>query len=829
MTDSITGLDALMCSPMPTRTRPLPQSTHTPTPQCAVQSSHTNTTIHHTLKSHTPHQRASTHSSASAESNPISPFQRTPPLSSFHSLAPKGGKSVHFAASAAVNPIQLAALAAVNPIHFAASAAVNPIQLAASAAVNPNNPPPLQNMPLSLPHPESVSPPISSATGSLLTDRLGKLVQQATEALQIVSFRDLCIRHRGPSCLTGHTLIPHPAADLLRHLRDAGAPVRLSGLAWTTSDLDAAVRRGAHKSTLHRRDFLREEFADMMEAGQWLVVKYSAIRHLVGLRLSPTGVVPQRDRRDRTIVDYSFYSVNQETLLSAPDSLQFGYAILRILQSLQRADTRRGTIYLAKIDVADAFMRVAILASHVPALGALLPFYPGEEKFVAFPFILSMGWVESPHYLCAVSETVADMANTLFAKDRLSSTPHRLDELANSRPASMSSPCDGAPSFSVPPPIVQSRGPLQRPLNLVDVYMDDFILVSQRSRSERIASRRTVFECIDSVLRPLSPGDNPKRKEPNSTKKLAQGDAAWSTRKTILGWHFDTKCRTIELPPHRLDRLNTILDSFPRHQSRTSRRKWQQLLGELRSMVMAIPGGRGLFSQLQSVLTYDNNPKPTDRLRLSPAVHDQLADFRWLVSSFASRPTRWGELVDSDPIFLGTVDASGSGMGGVWLDPSGKHAPLMWRFPFPDHLISRLVSSDNPTGNITNSDLEQTGTVCHQDILSQQHDIREATICSMTDNTAALFREQRGSTSVDDPAAYLCRLSSFHQRCYRYRLRISYIPGPFNIMADALSRNWDMDDSQVLLHFNSHFPQAQQWHLCQLRPEMSSAVLLALS
>jgi hypothetical protein len=201
---------------------------------------------------------------------------------------------------------------------------------------------------------------------------------------------------------------------------------------------------------------------------------------------------------------------------------------------------------------------------------------------------------------------------------------------------------------------------------------------------------------------------------------------------------WPTVRRTIELPCHRADRLHSILASFPRHQCRTSRQKWQRLVGELRSMVIAIPGGRGLFSQLQLVITYRTDPKPSDRLSLSSAVHDQLDDFRWLASSVSSRPTRWGELVDSDPRFLGTVDASGTGMGGVWLDPSGRCAPLLWRLSFPTLLRARLVSTNNPSGDITNSDLEHTGAVCHQDILAQCYDIREATVCTLTDNTAAL-------------------------------------------------------------------------------------------
>lgn len=670
---------------------------------------------------------------------------------------------------------------------------------------------------------------IASPPNSLVrADRLGKLVLSSIQKLADgVPFLDLCRQHRGLSCLGDVHGLPHPAAGLLTQLRQWGAPVRRSAPDWSRRDLDAAIQRGAHRSTLAHGEFLREEFADMVEAGQWIVFPYAWVQDLPGLCLSPTGVVPQRDRRPRTIVDYSFSLVNQSTLLDAPDSLQFGHALLRILQHLHRADTRRGKIYLAKIDVADAFMRIALRLPDFLALGAILPKYQGEDPLVALPLILPMGWLSSPQYLCAVTETIADMANHRFEANTLHQGLHRLDSLADTKPEPQ--PKSEPMETGIPPPTVRSRGPRHEHLNMVDVFMDDFILCTQLPREQRDAARRTLFDCIDQVIRPLEPLDNPKRKEPNSIKKLGKGDGAWSTRKIILGWLIDTERRTIELPPHRRGRLEEILAEFSPGQRRTSRRKWQQLIGELRSMVLAIPGGRGLFSQLQSVLEYSATAQPSDRLHLSKAVHDQLDDFRWLAKSLTSRPTRWGEIVDSDPLFLGSVDASGVGMGGVWAHHDNAQQPLLWRYKFDHDLVNKLVSSSNRAGTLTNSDFEQMGLVCHQDILTQVYDVRECTICAMTDNMAALSREQRGSTSVDAPSSYLCRLSALHQRKYRYRLLASHIPGPANAMADDLSRLWELDDSQMLHRFNSLYPQTLPWRICQLRPEMLSSAMLALS
>jgi hypothetical protein len=65
--------------------------------------------------------------------------------------------------------------------------------------------------------------------------------------------------------------------------------------------------------------------------------------------------------------------------------------------------------------------------------------------------ILPMGWVDSPNYLCALTETIADLANARFEVKDLSTVNHPLSTLANSTPAP-----DPAPSSklydSMPPP-----------------------------------------------------------------------------------------------------------------------------------------------------------------------------------------------------------------------------------------------------------------------------------------------------------------------------------------------------------------------------------------
>ena len=422
---------------------------------------------------------------------------------------------------------------------------------------------------------------------------------------------------------------------------------------------DAAVERGPHPSALEHRDFLRSEMLEMCQRRQWVVLPYSAVRHLPGLRVSPPGVIPQRDRRPRTIVDYTFSGVNGDTQrLAPPEAMQFGRALWRLLHQIHFADPRFGPVHLCKVDVADGFYQVWVGEDDVQKLGLILPGHEGDtDPLIAFPMALPMGWVESPPAFCAVTETAADLANAAI-RDGARPAPHRHDDLADTPTP------DYAPSPATARPAPRNRRTARRPLAAFDVYVDDFIGAVQGGKRRRRRIRRILFHAIDSVLRPNDAADAAAgRKDPISAKKLGKGDGAWETTKLILGWLVDTVEGTIKLPPHRVDRLRDILAAFPRSRRRASIADWQQLVGELRSMALAIPGGGGCFSLLQEALRAADKT----RVRLTAAVHDQLDDFRWLAEQLVRRPTRLAEIIPDDAGFHGACDAAAMGMGGVYL------------------------------------------------------------------------------------------------------------------------------------------------------------------
>jgi hypothetical protein len=103
---------------------------------------------------------------------------------------------------------------------------------------------------------------------------------------------------------------------------------------------------------------------------------------------------------------------------------------------------------------------------------------------------------------------------------------------------------------------------------------------------------RGLLHSIDAIFYD-SPIDTPRRAV-ISQSKIHKGDATWSTIKTILGWVIDTANMTLTLPHHRQERLLKLV-SETLQRRRISRRNWQRLLGELRSMALAIAGAKNKF------------------------------------------------------------------------------------------------------------------------------------------------------------------------------------------------------------------------------------------
>jgi hypothetical protein len=58
------------------------------------------------------------------------------------------------------------------------------------------------------------------------------------------------------------------------------------------------------------------------------------------------------------------------------------------------------------------------------------------------------------------------------------------------------------------------------------------------------------------------------------------------------------------------------------------------------------------------------------------------------------------------PDFIGVVDASSHGVGGVIIGELSECLPMVFRLQWPPDITANVKSEANPKGTITNSDLE---------------------------------------------------------------------------------------------------------------------------
>ena len=117
------------------------------------------------------------------------------------------------------------------------------------------------------------------------------------------------------------------------------------------------------------------------------------------------------------------------------------------------------------------------------------------------------------------------------------------------------------------------------------------------------------------------------------------------------------------------------------------------------------------------------------------------------------------------------------------------------------------MSVDNPSGTVTNSNLEHAGLLAQSAIMAANHNVRYATIANGGDNTPSLSRMLKGSVSSETVPAYLCDVACSLQRRHRYCQVNFYLPGPANVMADDASRLQQLTDAALLSRFNQRYLQ----------------------
>ena len=481
------------------------------------------------------------------------------------------------------------------------------------------------------------------------------------DELQSYQSRSAFIRSRQQPTLACPPLSEHPAAALLTSYASEGLPADV-GPRWTMASINAGIAKGPHTSATSATStpFCRQELLERSRRGFSIILSVPDAIRFFGrqLRISRLACLDQTNRKPRLICnsseapDATTKPVNETTDTSTnPMAMQFGSCLPRLLQKIWEADPLEGPVFLSKWDISDAFHRCPIRAEDVGAFSYVVPPIPSDtHPLLCIDLVLPMGWVNSPDLFCASSETVTDLANKAFHSDFDPSPPYH--------------PTAGLYQASPSP----SAGPNR--LQYADVYMDDINCLTQGDTYQQ----KRVTEIVLSEIKSVYPTVEGELKDSISLKKAKAGDGDWDVTKEILGWVVNSATGTISLSQKRRADLETLL-AIPSTQHRMSRKKLERLIGKLRSMHLAIPGAIGHFYHIQMALTKANRRTAY----LSKGFHQDIAHWRLLCSRMKHRPTYLAEIVQRLPTDLGYTDASGTGGGGVWLDPNVDGIHHVWR------------------------------------------------------------------------------------------------------------------------------------------------------
>ena len=389
-------------------------------------------------------------------------------------------------------------------------------------------------------------------------------------------------------------------------------------------------------------------------------------------------------------------AVNDTTVKSAPQGAidQLGECLTRVIHAFAEAGDD-AKIFMAKWDIKDGFWRMDCREGEEWNFTYVLPQPEGYPTMLVVPTSLQMGWVESPPYFCAATETARDIA-TEYTDMPVGAIPaHKFSKYRV-----------GGESYSD----LQEDHDGKSFRTMIEVYVDDFMsLVIPITKAQLQHTTDAVMTGINDVFPADESNDDD---DPISEKKLKKLEGQYSTVKTLLGFDFDGISKTMWLEAAKREKLLTILRGWICTGHRGSAgipfKEFESTIAKIRHAFTCIPMGASLLSPCNRILKL--NP-PYVFLNRNKQLLTAIEGCRTLLRESTKEPTRCKQLVAGWPDYIGFVDASGHGTGGVVIGELSPCVPTIFWWQWPPDVAKDIKTTENWSGHITNSDLEMAGLV----------------------------------------------------------------------------------------------------------------------
>jgi hypothetical protein len=251
---------------------------------------------------------------------------------------------------------------------------------------------------------------------------------------------------------------------------------------------------------------------------------------------------------------------------------------------------------------------------------------------------------------------------------------------------------------------------------------------------------------------------------------------------------------------------------------------------------IALPGGKGLLSPCNCLLKL--RPQVV-YLRRNEPLRLAISNCRTILRESTSRPTRCCKLVAGWPDFVGVVDASSHGMGGVIVGELTACPPSVFRLQWPPDISVNVVSDQNRRGAITNSDLELAGLVLLW--LMMEHicgPLTEKQVALFSDNSPTVSWVQRMASRSSLVAEQLIRVLALRFNIQKVcPITTLHIAGDQNSMTNIPSQSlgseekWHFkSDNDLLTFFNCNFalPEQNSWTVYQPTSAIAMHVISVL-
>jgi len=406
--------------------------------------------------------------------------------------------------------------------------------------------------------------------------------------------------------------------------------------------MQAAIERGPHRSALSDEAIahFKAEVDEKVRTGQAKLVAWDSIKDNPPpeLKILPIAAIPHKSKQFRSILDLSFHlqmargevllSVNSTTVKTEPKGTidQLGHLLSRIIHAFAETEDD-ARIFMAKWDIKDGFWRMDAMDGAEWNFSYVLPQSPGNPCLLVLvvPTSLQMGWVESPPFFCAASETARDVAQDYCETELGTLPPHKFTHYVTSNHAYAELP---------------ETDPTGRPFRYL---LDDFVSLVIPTSWDQLChvSMGTMM-----VIHDVFPADNNDSNDPISDKKLKQLDGEYATTKTILGFDFDGRAKTLWLEDAKRAHLLTVLHGWL-CSSRTGMvgipfKEFESIIAKIRHAFTAIPAGRGLLTPCNKMLQMK---PPVVYLHQNAVLQAAVAGCRTLLRKSSDSPTRCRELV----------------------------------------------------------------------------------------------------------------------------------------------------------------------------------------